>query len=159
MSITPGKSSNSTGFLRETDLHLVTPSFVKVNRSTGQPGNHDIQLFLQSGGRAQMILTWLPVWFLSVNVPASILLSRWLPTNRKCGAFHSKAACRHLHPSVLFLLLCKNVTAFVILAPGCQPPHCGTNPSDGSTAAKIRAFICYINTQGAQLALINSREF
>ena len=120
MSITPGKSSNSTGFLRETDLHLVTPSFVKVNRSTGQPGNHDIQLFLQSGGRAQMILIRLPVWFLSVNVPASILLSRWLPTNR--NAFHSKAACRHLHPSVLFLLLCKNVTAFVILAPSSHPP-------------------------------------
>ena len=120
MSITPGKSSNSTGFLRETDLHLVTPSFVKVNRSTGQPWHPAFSSKRRKGPDDSD--TRLPVWFLSVNVPASILLSRWLPTNRKCGAFHSKAACRHLHPSVLFLLLCKNVTAFVILAPSSHPP-------------------------------------
>ena len=159
MSITPGKSSNSTGFLRETDLHLVTPSFVKVNRSTGQPGNHDIQLFLQSGGRAQMILIhdcqcgfWVWMSQLRFCYPGDCRqIENAVPSIQKLPV----AIC--IHPC--FFCFFVKMWQRLLFWRRAAIPRCGTNPSDGSTAAKIRAFICYINTQGAQLALINSREF
>ena len=90
--------------------------------------------------------------------------SRWVVMKRKISALQSNVACcRYLHPAELFLPFVKMWQRLLFCAAQPRhPPHSGTNPSDGSTAAKIRAFIrFYINTQGegAQLALINSREF
>ena len=89
--------------------------------------------------------------------------SRWVVMKRKISALQSNlACCRYLHPAELFLPFVKMWQRLLFCAAlPRHPPHSGTNPSDGSTAAKIRAFIrFYINTQGgAQLALINSREF
>ena len=163
MSITRGKSSNSTGFPRNCPVHPLF--FAPHNRiCQGQhwkPTRNWILHVLQNDRRLALYGVG-GLFILTFSLQSN--RSRWVVMKRKISALQSNVACcRYLHPAELFLPFVKMWQRLLFCAAQPRhPPHSGTNPSDGSTAAKIRAFIrFYINTQGegAQLALINSREF